>query len=235
MYAEERREVQEIPLTFPRLSQKGYNSMALLIPHTSSNVRSTPVSRTSVVVTAYVVLAWFLLVLSGSVLGLFAQSPLVFYLTAGGPVVLFLAGYVLSEVFRGFVRSLVGDPWGITAFQVYRGPSRGNLSANTAIHGTICMVCCPSKQRKQRSGDAECQEAGQWTISHSNDSAPTAGNRWRLGPPSVPSAACRRAHHPRAGQARFRLERSQAIRRPMRRRQYKRKMIHSRLSWPLAT
>jgi len=94
--------------------------MALLIPHTSSNVRSTPSSRTTVVVTAYVVLAWFLLVLSGSVLDIFAQSPLVFYLTVGGPVVLFLAGYLLSEVFRGFVRSLVGDPWGITALQTYR-------------------------------------------------------------------------------------------------------------------
>lgn len=94
--------------------------MALLMPHTSSNVRSAPASRTTVVLTAYVVLAWFLLVLSGSVLGIFAQSPLVFYLTVVGPVVLFLAGYLLSEVFRGFVRSLVGDPWGITAFQVYR-------------------------------------------------------------------------------------------------------------------
>ena len=120
MYDEESREVQERSLTFPRLSQKGYHSMALLMPHTSSNVRSTPASRTTLVVTAYVVLAWFLLVLSGSVLGIFAQSPLVFYLTVGGPVVLFLAGYLLSKVFRGFVRSLVGDPWGITALQVYR-------------------------------------------------------------------------------------------------------------------
>ncbi len=94
--------------------------MALLIPHTNSNVRSTPSSRTTVVVTAYVVLAWFLLVLSGSVLGIFARSPLVFYLTVGGPVILGLSGYLLSEVFRGFVRSLVGDPWGITALQVYR-------------------------------------------------------------------------------------------------------------------
>jgi hypothetical protein len=90
------------------------------MPHTSSTVRSTPASRTTVVLTAYVVLACFLLVLSGSVLGIFARSPLVFYLAVGGPVVLFLAGYLLSEVFRGFVRSLVGDPWGITAFQVYR-------------------------------------------------------------------------------------------------------------------
>lgn len=94
--------------------------MALLMPHTSSTVRSTPASRTTVVLTAYVLLAWFLLVLSGSVLGTFAQFPLVFDLTVGGPVVLGLSGYLLSEVFRGFVRSLVGDPWGITALQVYR-------------------------------------------------------------------------------------------------------------------
>jgi hypothetical protein len=94
--------------------------MALLLPHTSSTVRSRPSNRATIVMTAYVVLVWFLLVLSGSVLGIFAQSPLVFYLTVGGPVVLFLAGYLLSEVFRGFVRSLVGEPWGITALQVYR-------------------------------------------------------------------------------------------------------------------
>jgi hypothetical protein len=94
--------------------------MALLTSHTSNNLRSAPSSRTPVVVTAYVVLVWFLLVLSGSVLGIFAQSPLVFYLTVGGPVVLGLSGYLLSEVFRGFVRSLVSDPWGITALQVYR-------------------------------------------------------------------------------------------------------------------
>src|SRR5258708_7157230 len=139
MYDEERREVQEPSLTFPRLSKKGYNSMALLMPHTSNNVRSAPASRTTVVVTAYVVLVWFLLVLSGSVLGIFAQSPLVFYLTVGGPVVLFLAGYLLSEVFRGFVRSLVGDPWGITALQVYRvlGVSMAIQALRHALRGWL--------------------------------------------------------------------------------------------------
>jgi hypothetical protein len=77
-------------------------------------------NRAKIVLTTYVVLIWFLLVLGGSLLGTFAQSSLVFYLTVGAPVVLFLAGYLLSEVFRGFVRSLVGDPWVITALQTYR-------------------------------------------------------------------------------------------------------------------
>ena len=77
-------------------------------------------NRAKIILIAYVVLIWFLLVLGGSLLGTFARSPLVFYLTVGGPVVLFLAGYLLSEVFRGFVRSLVGDPWVITALQTYR-------------------------------------------------------------------------------------------------------------------
>ena len=77
-------------------------------------------NRAKIILIAYVVLIWFLLVLGGSLLGTFAQSSLVFYLTVGGPVVLFLAGYLLSEVFRGFVRSLVGDPWVITALQTYR-------------------------------------------------------------------------------------------------------------------
>src|SRR5258708_5257246 len=69
---------------------------------------------------AYVVLIWFLLVLSGSLLGTFAQYPLVFYLIIGGPVALYVAGYLLSDAFRRFVSSLVGDPFGITALQVYR-------------------------------------------------------------------------------------------------------------------
>ena len=76
--------------------------------------------RAKIVLTAYVVLIWFVLVLTGSVLGTFAQYPLVFYLTVGGPVILFVAGYPLSDAFRRFVRSLVGDPWGITALQTYR-------------------------------------------------------------------------------------------------------------------
>jgi hypothetical protein len=44
----------------------------------------------------------------------------VFYLIIGGPVTLYVAGYLLSDAFRRFVRSLVGDPFGITALQVYR-------------------------------------------------------------------------------------------------------------------
>ena len=77
-------------------------------------------NRAKIVLTTYVVLIWFLLVLTGSVLGTFAQYPLVFYLTVGGPVILFVAGYLLSDAFRRFVRSLVGDPWVITALQTYR-------------------------------------------------------------------------------------------------------------------
>ncbi len=77
-------------------------------------------NRATFILTAYVVLIWFLLVLSGSLLGTFAQSPLVFYLMIGGPVALYVAGYLLSDAFRRHVRSLVGDPFGITALQVYR-------------------------------------------------------------------------------------------------------------------
>jgi len=77
-------------------------------------------NRAKIVHTTYVVLIWFLLVLGGSLLGTFAQYPLLFYLTAGGPVILFVAGYLLSEAFRRVVRSLVGDPWVITALQTYR-------------------------------------------------------------------------------------------------------------------
>jgi len=69
---------------------------------------------------AYIVLGWFLLVLSGSVLGTFAQYPPVFYLAVGGPVVLFVAVYLLFAAFRRFVHALVGDPWGITVLQIYR-------------------------------------------------------------------------------------------------------------------
>jgi hypothetical protein len=93
--------------------------MALLLPGNSS-LHSTPSSRTKVVLTIYVVLIWFLLVLSGSLLGTFAQFPLVFYLIIGDPVALYVAGYLLSDAFRRNVRSLVGDPFGITALQVYR-------------------------------------------------------------------------------------------------------------------
>ncbi len=85
--------------------------MAIVFQHTN---------RAKIILIAYVVLIWFLLVLSGSVLGTFVQYPLVFYLSVGGPVILFVAGYLLSAASRRFVRSLVGDPWGITALQTYR-------------------------------------------------------------------------------------------------------------------
>ena len=77
-------------------------------------------NRAKFILIAYVVLIWFLLVLSGSLLGTFAQYPLVFYLIIGGPVTLYVAGYLLSDAFRRVVRSLVGDAFGITALQVYR-------------------------------------------------------------------------------------------------------------------
>jgi len=77
-------------------------------------------NRAKIILVAYVVLIWFVLVLGGSVLGTFARYPLVFYLTVGGPIVLYLAGYLFSGGFRRYVRSLVGDPWGITALQTYR-------------------------------------------------------------------------------------------------------------------
>ena len=79
-----------------------------------------PTNRAKIVLVVYVVLLWSLLVLGGSLLGTFANSPLVFYLTVGGPIILFLGGYLLSEAFRHFVRSLVGDPWVITVLQTYR-------------------------------------------------------------------------------------------------------------------
>ncbi len=85
--------------------------MAIAFQHTN---------RAKFILIAYVVLIWFVLVLSGSVLGTFAQYPLVFYLTVGGPVILFVAGYLLSDAFRRGVSSLVGDAFGITALQVYR-------------------------------------------------------------------------------------------------------------------
>jgi hypothetical protein len=77
-------------------------------------------NRAKIVLTTYVVLIWFLLVLGGSLLGTFAHYPLVFYLVVGGPVILFVGGYLLSEAFRRFVRTLVGDPWGITLLQTSR-------------------------------------------------------------------------------------------------------------------
>jgi hypothetical protein len=79
-----------------------------------------PTNQGKVIWSVSIVLIWFLLVLGGSVLGSFAQVPVVFYVIVGGPVVLFVVGYVVSNPFRRFTRSLVGEPWGITLIQVYR-------------------------------------------------------------------------------------------------------------------
>jgi len=103
--------------------------MALAFQHTN---------RALFVRIASVVLIWFLLVLGGSLLGTFAQSPLVFYLIVGGPVVLYVAGYLLSDTFRRFVGSLVGDPFGITALQVYR--VLGVSMAIQALKGALPAV-----------------------------------------------------------------------------------------------
>jgi hypothetical protein len=77
-------------------------------------------NRSTIIFSTYVVLLWFMLVLTRSVLDIFARNPVVFFLTVGGPIILFVAGYLLSEAFRRFVRALVGDPWSITAFQTLR-------------------------------------------------------------------------------------------------------------------
>jgi hypothetical protein len=95
-------------------------------------------NRTTFIRLAYVVLTWFLLVLGGSLLGTFAQSPLVFYVIVGGPVVLYVAGYLLSAAFRRFIGSLVGDLFGITALQVYR--VLGVSMAIQALRGTLPTV-----------------------------------------------------------------------------------------------
>ena len=79
-----------------------------------------PTNRAKIVLVVYIALLWSLLVLGGSLLGTFAQYPLVFYLTVGVPIILFVGGYLLSEAFRRFVRSLVGDPFSITVLQTYR-------------------------------------------------------------------------------------------------------------------
>jgi len=79
-----------------------------------------PTNRATIIRGVSVMLIWFLLVLAGSVLGIFAQASLLFYLVVGGPIILFVAGYLLFAPFRRFMRSLVGDPWWITVFQTYR-------------------------------------------------------------------------------------------------------------------
>ncbi|SRR6266496_2221409 len=81
-------------------------------------------NRRNVIFTVYVLLIWFALGLLGSILGTFVQPrgtpPVLFGLAVSVPVILFGAGYLLSDTFRHFVRSLVGDPWSITALQAYR-------------------------------------------------------------------------------------------------------------------
>lgn len=81
-------------------------------------------NRTHVILASYVVLVWFLLAVTGSLLGVFVQPPgiasLPFFLVVGVPILLFVGAYLLSEAFRRFVGTLVGDPWGITALQTYR-------------------------------------------------------------------------------------------------------------------
>jgi hypothetical protein len=96
--------------------------MALLMSHVKTSVESISLrrSRTRILLTAYMVLIWFLLVLGVSLLGIFAQYPLTFYLAVVGPVALFAAVVLLSAPFRRFVSALVDDPWGITALQVFR-------------------------------------------------------------------------------------------------------------------
>jgi hypothetical protein len=98
--------------------------MALFMPHTSNTVRSTPPGRRNVILTLYVLLIWFLLALLGSLLGIFVQPPgiasLPTYLAAFTPAILFVAAYLLSGAFRQWVRTLIGDPWGIAAMQIYR-------------------------------------------------------------------------------------------------------------------
>jgi len=98
--------------------------MALHTSHTSNTVRSTPPGRRNVILTLYVLLIWFLLALLGSLLGIFVQPPgiasLPTYLAALTPAILFVAAYLLSGAFRHWVRTLIGDPWGIAAMQIYR-------------------------------------------------------------------------------------------------------------------
>ena len=94
--------------------------MALLMSHTNNDARSASSSRTPLVLIIYVALIWFLLVLSGSLLETFPNIPPGYYLTIGGPVVLFTVSYLLSRAFRSFVYGLVGDPFSITILQVYR-------------------------------------------------------------------------------------------------------------------
>src|SRR2546423_14084318 len=92
--------------------------MAIAFQQTNSN-------RGKVILTAYVVLIWFFLALAGSLLGPFivpqrGTPPVLFGLAVVLPVILFGAGYLFSDAFRNFVRSMVGDPWVITVLQTSR-------------------------------------------------------------------------------------------------------------------
>lgn len=98
--------------------------MALSIPQSNSSVGNTSPRRTRIVLTVYLILLWFGLTLLGSLLGVFVPAqgnfPLMLVLAVGGPILLFGIGYLSSSAFRALVYSLIGDPWGITAFQAYR-------------------------------------------------------------------------------------------------------------------
>ncbi len=83
---------------------------------------SKPVGTARVVLTQYVLLVWFFLVLGLSLMGLFvgtsSQPPLGIGLAVTVPILLFLFGYAVSPTLRDFVRSL--NPTTITAIQFYR-------------------------------------------------------------------------------------------------------------------
>ena len=81
-------------------------------------------NRGKITLIAYIVLVWFALALSASILGIFFPTsrtvPALFGLAVGVPIIAFAAGYLLSSAFRRFMGSIVGDPWAITALQTYR-------------------------------------------------------------------------------------------------------------------
>lgn len=81
-------------------------------------------NRGKVILTAYVVLVWFILALSASIQGIFLPAagtpPVLFGLAVGVSIIAFATGYLFSGAFRRFVGSIVGDSWAITALQTYR-------------------------------------------------------------------------------------------------------------------
>ncbi|HEU5383315.1 MAG TPA: hypothetical protein VFV38_48560 [Ktedonobacteraceae bacterium] len=98
--------------------------MELFVSQTSNHVRGVPPGRRNLILTLYALLVWFVLILIGSLCGVFVQPPgiasLPTYLAAFGPAILFVIAYLLSAPFRQWVRVLIGDPWGIAAMQIYR-------------------------------------------------------------------------------------------------------------------